>query len=83
MGGIRFEGVRFFAYPLDHEPPHVHGFYAEIEVIVRLHLDRSVSLSDRKDAVSPNNGSRSDVKHILAVAAEHFDELAVLWEKRA
>jgi hypothetical protein len=34
VGSIRFNGVRFVAYPEDHEPRHVHGFYAETEVIV-------------------------------------------------
>jgi hypothetical protein len=36
MGSIRFDGVRFVVYTMDHEPRHVHGFYAEVEVIVDL-----------------------------------------------
>jgi hypothetical protein len=59
----------------------VHGFYAEVEVIVDLNPDRTVSLADRKDAVRPRNGRRSDIKHILAMAIEHFDELIALWEE--
>jgi hypothetical protein len=82
MGSLRLEGVRFFAYPKDHEPRHVHGFYGEIEVITELGLDRTVSLSNRKDAVTPSDGSKSDIKHVLAVAAAHFDELVALWEKQ-
>lgn len=81
MGSIRFDGVRFVAYTMDHEPRHVHGFYAEVEVIVDLRRDGRVSLADRTDAVRPVNGSKADIRHILTVAAGHFDELVTLWEK--
>ena len=82
MGSIRFDGVRFVAYPEDHEPCHVHGFYGEIEVIVNLReKQREVARADRTSAVRPGNASRSDVKHILQVAAAHFDELLKLWEE--
>ena len=81
MGSINFEGVRFEAYSNDHDPMHVHGFYAEVEVIVELRRDRTVLLASRKDAVRPRNGSRSDVRHVLAVANKHFDELVALLEK--
>jgi hypothetical protein len=83
VGSIRFDGVRFFAYPEDHEPCHVHGFYAETEVVVELHLkpQKEVALANRSNAVRPGNASRSDVKHVLLVATEHFDELVQLWEE--
>jgi hypothetical protein len=81
MGSIRVDGVRFVVYTMDHEPRHVHGFYAEIEVIVDLLRDGSVSLAGRNDAIRPANGSKSDVRHVLQVAARHFDELVLLWEK--
>lgn len=81
MGSIRFAGVRFVAYTMDHEPRHVHGFYAEVEVIVDLRLDSNVSLASRGDAIRPGNASKSDVRHVLATAAAHFDELVFLWEK--
>ena len=81
MGSIRFSGVRFIAYTMDHEPRHVHGFYAEIEVIVDLGRDGAVSLANRRDCVKPGNGSRADVRHVLDVAAENFSELAALWER--
>jgi hypothetical protein len=81
MGSVRFDGVRFTAYTMDHEPRHVHGFYAEVEVIADLCLDGSVSLANRTDAIRPGNGSKSDVRHVLATAAAHFDELVALWEK--
>jgi hypothetical protein len=81
LGSLRFSGVRFVAYAMDHEPRHVHGFYAEVEVITDLRLDGSVALANRTDATRPTNGSKSDVRHVLDIAAEHFDELVALWEK--
>ena len=81
MGSIRFSGVKFAAYTMDHEPRHVHGFYAEVEVIADLRLDGKVSLANRSDAIRPSNGSKSDVRHVLTTAAKHFDELVILWEK--
>jgi len=81
MGSIRFDGVRFVAYTMDHEPRHVHAFYAEVEVIVDLRRDGMISLAHRTDTVRPSNASKSDVRHVLTVAATHFDELVSLWEK--
>jgi hypothetical protein len=80
-GSIRFNGVRFTVYTMDHEARHMHCFYAEIEVIVDLRADGRVSLANRTDAIRPGNGSKPNVRHVLTVAAEHFDELALLWEK--
>lgn len=82
MSSIRFKGVRFVSYSMDHKPRHVHGFYAGGEVIVDLCLDGKVSLANRTDSVRPSNGSRSDVRHVLTVASRYFDELIVLWEKQ-
>jgi hypothetical protein len=81
MGSIRFEGVRFAAFSDDHEPMHVHGSYAEVVVVVELHPDRTVSLADRTDAVRPPNAKRSDVKHVLVMASEHFEELVAVGER--
>jgi hypothetical protein len=81
VSSIRLNGVRFVAYPQDHEPRHVHGFLAEAEVIVDLRDDGSVRLAERIDAVRPGNAKRSDVRKILSLTAEHFDELVILWEK--
>ena len=81
MGSLRFDGVRFTAYTMDHAPRHVHGFYAGIEVIVDLRRDGTVALARRTDAIRPSNGSKADVRHVLTVAAWHFDELVSLWEK--
>jgi hypothetical protein len=81
MSSIRFDGVRFAAYTMDHEPRHVHGFYADVEVIVDLRPDGKVSLANRTDAIRPSTGSKSDVRHVLTTAARNFDELVSLWEK--
>jgi hypothetical protein len=81
MGSMRFRGVRFVAYTMEHEPRHVHGFYAETEVVVDLLRDGSVALALRKDVVNTPNASKSDVRHVLTVAADHFDELVILRER--
>lgn len=81
MGSKVFEGVTFRAYPNDHAPRHVHGFYAEVEIIVDLKLDGTVSLAARTDAIRPGNASKSDVRRVLAVAAKHFLVLVALWER--
>jgi hypothetical protein len=36
----------FVAYSHDHPPPHVHGFYAEVEVLLEL-VDGTVRLAQR------------------------------------
>lgn len=83
MGSIRFDGVRFVAYLEDHAPCHVHGFYAETEIVLELHAlpQPEVMLAKRKDSVRPGNASRADVRHVLQVAAAHFHELIHLWEE--
>jgi len=81
VASLRLSNVRFIAYPQDHEPRHVHGFTGETEVIVDLRIDGNVALADRPDCIRPGNAKRSDVRRILRASAEHFDELASLWEK--
>ncbi len=81
MSSRRFGAVRFVAYPQDHEPRHVHGFTAEVEVIVDLLRDGNVALAGRPDAIRPANAKKSDVRKVLLAAAEHFEELAALWEE--
>jgi len=80
MSSITFDGVWFGCYSADHWPPHLHGEYAGITVIVEL-IDETVRLADRKDAISPNNGKRSDVKKILRVATQNADTLLALWRR--
>ena len=80
MGSLKFDGILFIAYSNDHPPCHVHGFVGETEAIVDLRPDGAIALADRKDAIRPADAKRSDVKKILNAAAEHFDDLAALWE---
>jgi hypothetical protein len=63
-------------------PRHVHGFVAEISVIVDLLADGKVAKSARREAVRPANAKRSDVRRILDAAATHAVELNQLWEAR-
>ena len=58
MASLRYDGVLFVAYPQDHEPRHVHGFFEEAEVIVDLGDDRTVKLAERQDAIRPPNAKR-------------------------
>lgn len=78
MGSKTFEGVLFTAYPNDHPPVHVHGYYAEASAIVEL-ADGTVRLAARKKAVKPRNAKQSDVNHILRTALKYADELVELW----
>lgn len=80
MGSLRFGGVLFVVFSNDHPPRHVHGFTGEAQAIVDLRSDGTVALANRDDAIRPANAKRSDVRKILNMAAEHFEELATLWE---
>ena len=81
MGSKTFDGVWFVAYSHDHLPPHVHGRYAETEVIIDLLPVGTVRRSRRWDSVEPANAKKSDIRRILEVAAAHAAELRQLWEK--
>ena len=81
MTTVRAGGVRFKLYPEDHLPRHAHGLYAGIEVIVDLGADGTVTLTNREDAIQPQNAKRSDVRKVLQAAAEHFDLLVSAWEE--
>ena len=81
MASRRLGGVLFVAYPQDHTPRHVHGFRGEAEVIIQLADDGTVAIANRRDAIRPADAKRSDIRQILAAAAEHFDLLIELWEK--
>jgi hypothetical protein len=80
VGSKTFDGVWFAAYTQDHLPPHVHGFYAGVEVIVDL-LDGETALSQRKKAVKPGNAKQADVSRILRTATKYADELMELWRQ--
>jgi hypothetical protein len=78
VGSKTFDGVWFTAYSDDHPPPHVHGWYAGIEVLVEF-VGGTVRLAQRARPVRPPNGKRSDVNHVLKVAARNAAELMELW----
>ena len=81
MGSFIFDGVTFRVYPEDHDPPHIHGRYQGIVVIIELGQDKVVRLASRWDAVQPRDAKRNHVRHVVTVAAERFDELVELWEE--
>jgi len=74
VGSKTFDGVRFAAYSNDHLPPHVHGYYAGVRVIIEL-KDGFVDLANRRDAVTPPGAKRSDVNYILRTARKYADQL--------
>ncbi len=78
MGSKTFDGVWFEAYTHDHPPPHVHGFYAGVEVTVEL-TNGKTRLARRKNAILPGNAKRPDVNRVLRTATQYADELMELW----
>ena len=76
---MTFDGVWFVAYTSDHLPPHVHGFYAGVEVVVEL-TEAGVKLSPRKRAIKPLGAKQADVNRILRVADQYRRELGKLWQ---
>jgi hypothetical protein len=80
LGSRSFEGVRFCVYSNDHSPRHVHAFLAETRVIIDLLQSGEVRLAQREKAITPPDSKITDVRKALRVAAEYFDELALLWE---
>jgi hypothetical protein len=78
VGSKTFDGVWFISYSHDHAPPHVHGWYAGIVVLVEL-IDGTVRLAERTKPVRPPNAKRSDVNHVLRTATKHADELMKIW----
>jgi hypothetical protein len=78
VGSKSFDGIRFQAYTEDHLPPHVHGFYAETEVVIDL-IDGKASISGRDKSIIPRNAKQSDVNRILRAADRHTNELIELW----
>jgi hypothetical protein len=77
---LTFAGIWFVAYSEDHWPPHFHGEYAGVTVIVEI-VDGEVRLATRRRRVKPANAKRSDVMRILKTAEQNADALIALWEK--
>jgi hypothetical protein len=81
VGSKTFDGVRFAAYTDDHPPPHVHGFYAGVEVVMELiFAKKKIRLAQRKNRIIPASAKRSDVNYIIKVAKAHSREIHKLWE---
>ena len=51
-----------------------------MEAIVDLR-ETGAALSDRSRNINPTNAKRSDVKYVIAVAAENLNALIALWEE--
>lgn len=79
MGSLLERGVRFAAYPNDHPPRHIHGYYEGVLVIVELLEDGQVGLADRVDAIRPTGAKRSAARKILQAAAARHQDLIALW----
>jgi hypothetical protein len=80
VGTKTYDGVWFISYSHDHLPPHVHGQYGGVTVIVDLLEDGGVARSSRTKAVLPANAKRRDIRKVLRVAIEYAAELHQLWE---
>jgi hypothetical protein len=78
VSGFLERGVRFIAYPQDHEPRHVHGFIGSGEVIVDIRPDGAVALARRVDAV--RGVTRSEVRKVLEAAERRYHDLVAHWE---
>ena len=74
-------GVRFFIYPQDHAPLHVHARYAQTLAVVELRADRTVALASRQNRIIPRNAKHGDVRKILRTAVKHYDAIVAAWEK--
>lgn len=82
MGSRTFHGVRFAAWSDDHIPPHVHGYYAGIEVVLDLIAEtEEIVLANRAKRVIPANAKKSDINRIVRAANKHADAVFRLWEE--
>jgi hypothetical protein len=88
VGSKTFDGVRFLAWSDDHDPIHVHGKYAGVEVVLDLYPQerRVVAARRRRRNPNPLNAKKSDVAHILRTAEQNFDAILQLaeetWKRR-
>jgi len=81
MGSVTFHGVRFYVYANDHLPRHVHGLYGQTRAIIDLLPDGDVQLAKRSGDIFPNHAKKAEMRKILQIAADHFEELIQLWER--
>ena len=78
MGSLRFDGVRFAMFVNDHPPPHAHGSYGSVSVVVEFGDPEKIGV--RRRSAYPKKAKRSQVRKIVDTAAEHYDELKRMWE---
>jgi hypothetical protein len=78
MGSLRFDGVRFAMFVDDHPPPHAHGSYGSVSLVVEFGDPEDIGV--RRGSTYPKNAKRSQVRKILDTALEHYDELRMTWE---
>jgi hypothetical protein len=81
MGSVRFDGIVFFAYTRDHDPPHVHAFYGSLIVIIALLPGGGVTVADRPDRYQPRMPKKNEVRRVLRCAAVHEASLRELWRR--
>jgi hypothetical protein len=82
VGSKTFDGVRFAAWSDDHDPPHVHGYYAGVQVILDLVAENEeIVLANRKRRVIPSNAKKSYIDRIVRVANKNADAVFKLWEE--
>ena len=67
----RFDGIRVFIYPGDHDPPHFHARRADFRVKVDIH---TIGVTKGR---MPSNVER----RLLEWARDHQGELVVAWER--
>lgn len=80
MGSIKVGSIWLFVFTDDHPPPHAHGFYAGIEVIVEF-VDGKAIIARRSNPIVPANAKRSDVRKILGAAQLHAETLLRMWRE--
>ncbi len=80
MGTKKFNGIWFFCYSHDHLPPHVHGEANGVAIILELLANGTVVIANRRDAVTPFNAPKNQVRRIRRTAVKQYDALLALWE---
>jgi hypothetical protein len=67
---LRVGGFAFSIYPGDHDPPHVHVWYAGTEAIVLIEQDLVRSIKGMK---------KPEIARALTLVRTHRDELLAAW----
>ena len=73
---VRFDGLRIVIYPNDHRPAHVHAVGRGYEAVFDLNCPVG-PVELRENYGFP----RREIRHILSVLMDHFDELCRAWEQ--